>query len=62
MKVKVTQKFKDKYTKTWHEFNEILEVSQDRYLEIKKFVKIEDNNEPKPSTITTSKKENKANH
>ena len=38
MKVKVITKFKDKYSKKWHNVNDIFNVSAERFEEIKKFV------------------------
>lgn len=62
MNVIVITRFKDKYTKMWHEVNDILKnVSEDRYAEIKKFVKIIDDVDTKTSKKTSSKKKNKAN-
>lgn len=40
MKVKVVTKFRDKYTKEVYEVNKILTVSQERYDEIKQWVKL----------------------
>lgn len=63
MKVIVKTKFKDKYTKMWHYVNDVLtNVSEDRYAEIKKFVKvIEDDVDTKTSKKTSSKRKSKAN-
>lgn len=63
MKVVVKTKFKDKYTKQWHEVNDVLNnVNEDRYTEIKKFVKvIEDDVDTKTSKKTSSKRKSKAN-
>lgn len=63
MKVIVKTKFKDKYTKKWHLVNEELNnVNEDRYTEIKKFVKIiEDDADTKTSKKTSSKRKSKAN-
>ena len=44
MKVIVTTKFKDKYTKVWHEVNDELIINKDRYEEIKDVVKVVKNN------------------
>ena len=56
MKVKVVVKFKDKYTSSWHNVDEILTVSEERYKEIERFVKIKIEEKTKGS----SKKNNKA--
>lgn len=56
MKVKVVVKFKDKYTSSWHNVDEILTVSEERYKEIERFVKVIIDEKPKGS----SKKNNKA--
>ena len=63
MKVEVITRFKDKYTKMWHNVDDILtNVSEDRYTEIKKFVKvIEDDVDTKTSKKTSSKRKSKAN-
>lgn len=63
MKVIVKTKFKDKYTKQWHVVNDVLNnVNEDRYTEIKKFVKvIEDDVDTKTSKKTSSKRKSKAN-
>lgn len=63
MKVIVKTKFKDKYTRQWHLVNDVLpNVSDDRYTEIKKFVKvIKDDVDPKTSKKTSSRRESKAN-
>ena len=63
MKVVVKTKFKDKYTKQWHEVNDVLNnFNEDRYTEIKKFVKvIEDDVDTKTSKKTSSKRKSKAN-
>lgn len=47
--VKVLIRFKDKYTKTWHKVDDILQVDQKRYDEIKSFVKVLKNESPKKS-------------
>ena len=54
MKVEVITRFKDKYTKMWHKVGDVLtNVSEDRYAEIKKFVKvIEDDVDTKTSKKT----------
>lgn len=54
MKVIVITKFKDKYTKVWHEINDELTVNKKRYEEIKNFVKLINNN-----AITNKKIKNK---
>ena len=58
MKVEVITRFKDKYTKMWHNVGAILtNVSEDRYAEIKKFVKvIEGDVDTKTSKKTSSKR------
>lgn len=56
MKVVVITKFKDKYTKVWHEVNDELTINKDRYEEIKRFVKLVNNN-----AIAKQKKKNKVN-
>ncbi len=56
MKVKVVVKFKDKYTSSWHYVDEILNVSEERYKEIERFVKVIIDEKTKGS----SKKNNKA--
>lgn len=56
MKVKVVVKFKDKYTSSWHNVDEVLIVSEERYKEIERFVKVIIDEKPKGS----SKKNNKA--
>ena len=63
MKVIVITRFKDKYTKMWHNVGDVLtNVSEDRYAEIKKFVKvIEDDVDTKTSKKTSSKRKIKAN-
>ena len=63
MKVIVITRFKDKYTKMWHNVGDILtNVSEDRYAEIKKFVKvIKDDVDTKTSKKTSSKRKSKAN-
>ena len=38
VKVKVKERFRDKYTLEIYEINKILEVSEERYEEIKKYV------------------------
>lgn len=47
MKVKVITKFKDKYTKLWHEVNDEFTVTEERYEEIKRFVQKLETVEPK---------------
>lgn len=42
MKVIVTTKFKDKYTMLWHEVDDEISVTKERYEEIKSFVKIKE--------------------
>ena len=42
MKVIVIIRFKDKYTNLWHPVNEVLTISKKWYEEIKKFVKLDD--------------------
>lgn len=63
MKVEVITRFKDKYTKMWHNVGDVLtNVSEDRCAEIKKFVKvIEDDVDTKTSEKTSSKRKRKAN-
>lgn len=56
MKVIVITKFKDKYTKVWHEINDELTINQGRYEEIKNFVKLVNNN-----ATTKQKNKNKVN-
>ena len=50
MKVKVVVKFKDKYTSSWHNVDEILTVSEERYKEIERFVKVIIDEKPKGSS------------
>ena len=40
MKVKVIKRFNDKYTKEYYKLNKELEVTEERYQEIKKYVEI----------------------
>lgn len=63
MKVEVITRFKDKYTKMWHNIGDVLtNVSEDRCAEIKKFVKvIEGDVDTKTSKKTSSKRKRKAN-
>ena len=56
MKDKVVVKFKDKYTSSWQYVDEILNVSEERYKEIERFVKVIIDEKTKGS----SKKNNKA--
>ena len=49
MKVKVVVKFKDKYTSSWHNVDEVLIVSEERYKEIERFVKVIIDEKPKGS-------------
>lgn len=45
MRVVVKSTFVDKCTKGKHELNEELEISKERYKELKEFVEIKDKNE-----------------
>ena len=48
MKVKVKNKFRDKYTNKVYEINDKLDITNERYEEIKQYVeKIEKNNKKK---------------
>lgn len=40
IKVKVIKRFRDQYTQEIYEVNRVLNVSEDRYNEIKKYVKL----------------------
>ncbi len=57
MKVKVVIRFKDKYTHSWHVVGETLTVSEERYKEIERFVKLLTD---EPIKKVSSKKNNKA--
>ena len=52
MKVIVLQKFKDKYSGIWHKQNDELNITSERYEEIKKFVKIVDTDNKKKKKKT----------
>lgn len=40
MKVKVIQRFNDKNTKIFYKLSEVIEVSKDRYNEIKEYIEL----------------------
>lgn len=61
MKVIVITKFKDKYTNKWHIVDEILSITAERYEEIKKFVKLINDDVNTKTSKKTSSKKNKAN-
>lgn len=58
MKVIVKIRFKDQYTKLWHEVDDELIVTEERYTEIKNFVKIKQDDAKKSKRKMSSKKDN----
>ena len=59
MNVKVIKKFKDKYTSEIHKIDEILEVTEKRFAELKDFVEEVKDDEGKDSEKTESKRKRK---
>ena len=49
MKVKVIKRFVDKYTNEFYKLNQILDISKDRYNEIRQYVDIIEKKENKKS-------------